>query len=82
VHNAFQPSTNAPICTIEGKYFIPYGHVDWFKNPIPTPEAFEEGNMANISPTIKTWGIHSMNLRHSAFFRGILKNTANFTRYS
>jgi hypothetical protein len=27
--------------------------VDWFKNPIPTPDAFEEGNMANISPTIK-----------------------------
>jgi hypothetical protein len=22
-------------------------------NPIPAPDAFEEGNMANISPTIK-----------------------------
>jgi hypothetical protein len=32
---------------------FPYGHVDWFKNPIPTPDAFEEGNMENISPTIK-----------------------------
>jgi hypothetical protein len=32
---------------------FPPGHVDWFNNPIPTPDAFEEGNMANISPTIK-----------------------------
>ena len=30
-----------------------HGKVDWFKNPIPSPDAFEEGNMANISPTIK-----------------------------
>lgn len=37
---------------MEFKYFI-HGEVDWFKNPIPTPNAFEEGNMANISLTIK-----------------------------
>ena len=30
-----------------------HGKVDWFKNPILAPYAFEEGNMANISPTIK-----------------------------
>ena len=27
--------------------------VDYFKNPILAPDAFEEGNMANISPNIK-----------------------------
>ena len=37
---------------VETKYFI-HRKVDWFKNLIPTPDAFEEGNMANISPTIK-----------------------------
>ena len=37
---------------METKYFI-HGKVDWFKNPIPAPDAFEEENMANISPTIK-----------------------------
>ena len=37
---------------METKDFI-HGKFDWFKNPIPTPDAFEEGNMANISPTIK-----------------------------
>jgi len=52
-HNAFQPPTDTHVCTIEAKYLIPYGHVDWFKNPIPSPDASEEGNMANISPTIK-----------------------------
>lgn len=41
------------ICAIESKYFLPPGKVDWIKNPIPTPDAFEEGNMSNISPTIK-----------------------------
>lgn len=39
--------------TFETKDFIPSGHINWFKNPIPTLDAFEEGNMANISPTIK-----------------------------
>ena len=39
--------------SVETKDFI-HGKVDWFKNPIPTPDSFEEGNMANISPTIKT----------------------------
>ena len=37
---------------METKDFI-HGKVDWFKNPIPAPNAFEEGNMVNISPTIK-----------------------------
>ena len=37
---------------VETKDFI-HGKVDWFKNPIPAPDSFEEGNMANISPTIK-----------------------------
>jgi hypothetical protein len=35
------------------KDFIPSGNIDWFNNPIPTPDAFEEGNMDNIFPTIK-----------------------------
>ena len=37
---------------MEAKYFI-HEKVDWFKKPILTSDAFEEGNMANISPTIK-----------------------------
>ena len=37
---------------METKDFI-HGKVDWFKNTILAPDAFEEGNMANISPTIK-----------------------------
>jgi len=37
----------------ETKGFIPLRHVFWFKNPIPTLEAFYEGNMANILPIIK-----------------------------
>jgi hypothetical protein len=50
---AFDPPSQASICAIETKDFIPSGHIDWFNNPIPAPDAFEEGNMANISPTIK-----------------------------
>ena len=38
--------------SMETKDFI-HGKVDWFKNPIPAPDSFEEGNMVNISPTIK-----------------------------
>ena len=37
---------------METKDFI-HGKVDWFKNPIPALDAFKEGNMVNISPTIK-----------------------------
>ena len=33
---------------METKYFI-HGKVNWFKNPILARDAFEEGNMANIS---------------------------------
>ena len=47
------PPNQNPIYTVENKYFIPSGPIDWFNNPIPTPDAFEEGNPANISPTIK-----------------------------
>jgi hypothetical protein len=50
---AFDPSIQASICAIEAKDFIPSWHIDWFNNPIPNPDAFEEGNMANISPTVK-----------------------------
>ena len=38
--------------SMETKDFI-HGKFDWFKNPIPAFDAFEEGNMAKISPTIK-----------------------------
>lgn len=38
--------------TIETKDFIPSIHIDWFRNPIPSLDAFEEDNMANISSTI------------------------------
>jgi hypothetical protein len=50
---ALMPPNQNPIYTIETKDFIPSGPIDWFNNPIPAPDAFEEGNMANISPTIK-----------------------------
>ena len=38
--------------SMETKDFI-HGKVEWFKNPILAPDAFEEGNMVNIFPTIK-----------------------------
>ena len=38
---------------METKDFI-HGKVDWFKNPIPTPDTFEEGNMATIKINIST----------------------------
>ena len=48
----FLPQQSHDQYAVETKDFIPHA-VDWFKNPIPAPDAFEEGNMANISPTIK-----------------------------
>jgi hypothetical protein len=50
---ALMPPNQNPVYAVETKDFIPSGPIDWFKNPIPAPDAFEEGNMANISPTIK-----------------------------
>jgi hypothetical protein len=50
---AFESPSQDPIYAIETKYFIPFGHIDWFNIPIHAPDAFEEGNMANISPTVK-----------------------------
>jgi hypothetical protein len=50
---ASKPPNPHPIYAVKTKDFIPSGHIDWFNNPISTPDAFEEGNMANISPTIK-----------------------------
>jgi hypothetical protein len=50
---AFTPPNQHPIYVVKTKYFLPSRHIDLFNNPIPTPDAFEEGNMANISPTIK-----------------------------
>jgi hypothetical protein len=47
------PPSHNPIYAVETKDFIPSGPIDWFNNPIPAPDAFEEGNLANISPTIK-----------------------------
>jgi hypothetical protein len=50
---ASTPPNQHPIYVVETKDFIPSGHINLFNNPIPTLDAFEEGNMANISPTIK-----------------------------
>jgi hypothetical protein len=50
---ALLPPTLNPIYAVETKDFIPSGHIDWFNNPIPSLDTFEEGNLANISPTIK-----------------------------
>jgi hypothetical protein len=50
---AFSPPRQGSICAIKTKDFIPSRHMDWFNNPISILDAFEEGNMANISPTVK-----------------------------
>jgi hypothetical protein len=50
---ALMPLSHNPIYAVETKDFIPSGPIDWFNNPIPAPNAFEEGNLDNISPTIK-----------------------------
>jgi hypothetical protein len=50
---SFDSPRQASICAIETKDFIPSGNIDWFNNPIPAPDAFEEGNLANISPIVK-----------------------------
>jgi hypothetical protein len=49
----FVPLSQNSIYAIKSKDFISSGHIDWFKNPIPALDAFEEDNMANISPTVK-----------------------------
>jgi hypothetical protein len=51
--DALMPPSQNSIYAVETKDFIPPGPIDWFNNPIPAPDAFEEGNLANISPTIK-----------------------------
>jgi hypothetical protein len=38
---AFHPPTQASMCEIETKDFIPLGNIDWFNNPIPAPDDFE-----------------------------------------
>jgi hypothetical protein len=45
--------TNTPYTQSKPKILSHQGISTWFNNPIPTPDAFKEGNMANISPTIK-----------------------------
>jgi hypothetical protein len=50
---SLMPPNQNPIYVVETKDFILSGPIDWFNNPIPAPDAFEEGNMVNISPTIK-----------------------------
>ena len=37
-------------CTLEAKDFIPRGQIDWFKHPIPAPDAFEEGTWLIFRP--------------------------------
>jgi hypothetical protein len=51
--DALMPPSQNSIYAVETKDFLPSGPIDWFNNPIPAPDAFEEGNLANISPTIK-----------------------------
>jgi hypothetical protein len=50
---SFDPPSQVSICAIKNKDFVPSSHIDWFNDLIPTPNAFEEGNMANISPIVK-----------------------------
>jgi hypothetical protein len=51
--DAFAPPVQNSIYAIKTKDFLPSGHIDWFNKPIPALDAFEEGNMAKISPTVK-----------------------------
>ena len=55
-HHSFyvsdEPLSSLDQYSIEAKDFI-NGKFEWVKNPILTLNAFEEGNMANIFPTIK-----------------------------
>jgi hypothetical protein len=37
---AFHPPTQAYLCAIETKDFIPLGNIDWFNNTIPAPYVF------------------------------------------
>jgi hypothetical protein len=53
LQEALMPPSHNPIYAVETKDFIPSGPIDWFNNPIPAPDTFEEGNLDNISPTIK-----------------------------
>jgi hypothetical protein len=50
---ASTPPKQPPIYAVKTKDFISSGPINWFKNPILSLDAFEKGNMANISPTIK-----------------------------
>jgi hypothetical protein len=36
------PPNQNPIYAVETKDFIPSGPIDWFNNPIPTPDAFKK----------------------------------------
>jgi len=46
----FLPQQTHDQYVVESKDFI-HGEVDWFKNLIPAPYDFEEGNMDKISPS-------------------------------
>jgi hypothetical protein len=37
-----------PIYAVETKDFIPSGHIEWFNNPILTPDAFEEDDHEHV----------------------------------
>jgi hypothetical protein len=92
--DTFVPPSQNSIYAIETKYFIPSGHIDWFNNPIPAPDTFEEGNMANISPTIKidisikpgiieeiTIGTHAL-LKNSSLTKLSSRNTEDIFSWS
>jgi len=51
-HAYFLPQQSHDQYVVEYKDFT-HGEGDWFRHPIRAPDAFIEGNMANISPTIK-----------------------------
>jgi len=75
------------ICTIESKYFLPPVKADWFKNPILAPNSFEEGNMSNISPTIKVnisskpGKVKEISLGEACFVEEITAYTSLFQEY-
>jgi hypothetical protein len=50
LQEAPMPPSHNSIFAVETKDFIPSGMIDWFKNPIPTPDAFEEGKPGQHFP--------------------------------
>jgi hypothetical protein len=50
---ALQLVPSLGMCTLEAKFFMPHGHINWFKHPIISLVSFKQGYMAIIYATIQ-----------------------------